>query len=159
MSRVRSRPERPVVVIVHVGEAPALRDVRAGLEEEGVPARADRVEAGAVEIAGEIAGETGPAGTGPALTGTALSGTAEAGTAEAGPGESGPAVALAHEAARRSPLDVGVGLAADGSVCVHHAKLDPATPALVGDRSAARSCGHNAARLVVGIPFKDLPGG
>ena len=154
MSRVRSRPERPVVVIVHVGETPALRDVRAGLEEEGVPARADRVEAGAVEIAGEIAGETGPAGTGPALTGTALTGPAET-----GPGESGPAVALAHEAACRSPLDVGVGLAADGSVCVHHAKLDPATPALVGDRSAARSCGHNAARLVVGIPFKDLPGG
>jgi hypothetical protein len=130
VSRVRSRPERPVVVIVHVGESTALRDVRAGLEEEGVPARADRVEAAAVEISGDP-----------------------------GPAESGPAVALAHEAARRSSLDVGVGLAADGSVCVHHAKLDPETPALAGDRSAARSCGHNAARLVVGIPYKDLPGG
>lgn len=116
MSSVRSRSERPVVVISYAGESEALRDVRAGLEEEGVPARAEPAEAGEV-------------------------------------------VALAHEAARRSPLDVGVGLTADGSVCVHHAKLAPETPALTGNRASARVCGHNAARLVVGIPLKDLPAG
>ena len=110
------RPERPAVVIACRGDPAALREVRAGLEEEGVPAREE-------SVAGDAA------------------------------------VALAHEAARRSPLDVGVGLAADGSVCVHHAKLAADTPVLAGERAAARICGHNAARLVVGIPLKDVPAG
>jgi len=114
VSAVRSRPERPVVVIASCGDPAALREVRAGLEEEGVPAREE-------------------------------------------PLRGGEAVALAHEAACRSPLDVGIGIAADGAVCVHHAKLSATTPALLGNRAAARVCGHNAARIVVGIPLKELP--
>lgn len=109
-----TRTTRPVVVVRYEPDRdpPALlRDIAAGLEEEGVPFR--------VEV-----------------------------------GSAADAVSLAHEAAHASPLDVGVGVGGAAQVCVHHAKLPPHAPALLASASAARAMGHNAARLVTGIPLK-----
>lgn len=81
-------------------------------------------------------------------------------------------VALAHRAAQRSRLDVGVGIDADGSVVVHHTKLPADRPAFTepapgpaapvdpgrpgsGDRPHGRHAGAAAARIVTGLP---LPG-
>ncbi|WP_226352076.1 MULTISPECIES: glycerol dehydratase reactivase beta/small subunit family protein [unclassified Pseudonocardia] len=81
-------------------------------------------------------------------------------------------VALAHRAAQRSRLDVGVGIDADGSVVVHHTKLPTDRPAFTepapgpagsggpggsgsGDRPHGRHAGAAAARIVTGLP---LPG-
>ncbi|HEX8780808.1 MAG TPA: glycerol dehydratase reactivase beta/small subunit family protein [Nocardioides sp.] len=97
----------------HTGQPPCLREIGAGLEEEGVPCR--------TETAAE-----------------------------------GSAPELAFAAALASALDVGVGVDAEGSVCVHHAKLPPDAPALAGPASSARAMGQNAARLVTGIPLKNV---
>ncbi|GAA1313039.1 hypothetical protein Psi02_68780 [Planotetraspora silvatica] len=108
-------PNRPaVVVLCRTGNRRCLRELGAGMEEEGVPFRT-------------------------------------------GDGTGGSAVELAFAAAQASDLDVGVGMDAAGNVCVHHAKLPPDMPALTGRAADARTMGHNAARLVVGIPFKDAP--
>ena len=68
------------------------------------------------------------------------------------------AVALARSAAGRSSLGVGVGIDADGRVCVHHDKLADPLPELcspgVAEPDVARILGHNAARVVVGIPLR-----
>lgn len=68
----------------------------------------------------------------------------------------GPAV-LAHTAALASPLEVGVGIDADGAVAVHHASLPPGTPALAvasgGDPPGWRRAGAVAARIVTGLPI------
>ncbi|MFF5987356.1 glycerol dehydratase reactivase beta/small subunit family protein [Prauserella flavalba] len=101
----------PSVVVRCAGDTAVLRDLRAGLEEEGVPVRVED-------------------------------------------GGSGDAVALAFGAAQASSLDVGIGVAAGGAVCVHHAKRPPDSPALTGTARDARLLGHNAARLVTGIPVK-----
>ncbi|MCP2252787.1 Dehydratase medium subunit [Prauserella aidingensis] len=107
------------------GEHDGVRELLAGLEEEGVPVRlADPGEWG-----------DGPGGDGPSVT----------------------AVDLAHAAARASPLDVGVGIDSDSRVCVHHAKRPADRPVITTDATRARWCGHNAARLVVGLPLKEPP--
>ena len=67
------------------------------------------------------------------------------------------AVEMATRAAERSSLSVGVGIDGDGRVCVQHDKLahpldDLISPA-EADPSHARMLGHNAARIVVGIPL------
>lgn len=113
----RSRPARPAVVLRHrpggPGQRDCLREIGAGMEEEGVPYRTETAcEGGARE--------------------------------------------LAFAAALASGLDVGVGVDADGNVCVHHAKLPPGAPALAGPASSGRVMGQNAARLVTGIPFKNV---
>jgi len=97
-----------------VVDSPLVREILAGLEEEGVP-------------------------VGVATT-----------------DEAGPAITLAHAAARSSALDVGVGVDTTGTVCVHHAKLPPESAAVSGTAAQARVLGHNAARLVTGIPFKPV---
>ena len=65
---------------------------------------------------------------------------------------------LARLAAARSSLRVGVGIDSRGRVCVQHEKLvdPPAELSSQGpaDLTAARALGHNAARLVVGIPLR-----
>ncbi|MDG4664035.1 glycerol dehydratase reactivase beta/small subunit family protein [Mycobacterium sp. 236(2023)] len=65
---------------------------------------------------------------------------------------------LAREAARRSSLDVGVGIDADGRISVAHEMLREPVPGLVSGGAAtpsfARRAGHNAARIVVGIPLR-----
>ena len=69
-----------------------------------------------------------------------------------------PAAELAHRAALRSPLHVGVGVGARGEVCVQHAKLSDPLPELSSgsssDAAACRVLGHNAARIVAGLPLK-----
>jgi hypothetical protein len=66
--------------------------------------------------------------------------------------------ALARQAAGRSSLSVGVGIDADGRVCVQHDKLAEPLPELTSTGAAephvARILGHNAARIVVGIPLR-----
>jgi hypothetical protein len=104
------------VVVVHQpcpDDRCRLREISAGMEEEGVPFSVEEAEIGS-------------------------------------------AVELAHAAAQASMLDVGVGVDAAGNICVHHAKLPPDAPALAGPPRLARSLGHNAARLVTGIPFKSV---
>jgi hypothetical protein len=66
--------------------------------------------------------------------------------------------ALANSAAARSSLSVGVGIDADGCVCVQHDKLPKPLSELFSSgpavQSVARILGHNAARIVVGIPLR-----
>ncbi|OLT44236.1 hypothetical protein BJF85_20315 [Saccharomonospora sp. CUA-673] len=121
----------------HLGDPGAVaRDVCAGLEEEGVPVV---VEGAVVESAVAEGGRSGEEAT----------------------GDGGNAVSLAFAAAQASSLGVGIGIAtgvAGNAVCVHHAKRPAARPVLTADPTQARWCGHNAARLVVGLPFKQQPG-
>jgi hypothetical protein len=110
----RADRRRPAVLVCHdpaAGARACLRQIGAGLEEEGVPFR--------VEEGG------------------------------------GSAAELAYAAAQASDLDVGIGIGAAGDVCVHQSKLPRGSPALSGPPETARTMGHNAARLVKGIPFKD----
>jgi ParB-like chromosome segregation protein Spo0J len=110
---MRSPDRRPAVVVLshpHPANRRCLREIGAGLEEEGVPFRVENIE------------------------------------------DRCAARELAFAAALASGLDVGVGVDAAGNMCVHHAKLPPDAPAMAGP--AARDIGHNAARLVIGIPFK-----
>ncbi|GAA5049155.1 hypothetical protein HNP84_004334 [Thermocatellispora tengchongensis] len=69
----------------------------------------------------------------------------------------GAAYELAHAAALASRLRVGIGVDADGRVCVHHAQLPLSAPVAAGPPESARLLGHNAARLVTGIPLKPEP--
>ncbi|TWH21964.1 glycerol dehydratase reactivase beta/small subunit family protein [Prauserella rugosa] len=120
----RARRQPPAVVLRHLGEpGTVMRDLCAGLEEEGVPVLLE---------------------------------TSEPATAESRPAQAG-AVAMAFAAAQASTLGVGIGVDA-AAVCVHHAKRPAASPVLTADLTQARWCGHNAARLVVGLPFKQRPG-
>lgn len=68
------------------------------------------------------------------------------------------AEALALAAAKRSSLAVGVGIDADGRLSVAHRLLRDPVPDLTSDGPAtpefARTAGHNAARIVVGIPLR-----
>jgi hypothetical protein len=68
----------------------------------------------------------------------------------------GDVTMLAFGAAQASSLGVGIGVDADGVVCVHHAKRPRDSPVLVAPPAGARVCGHNAARLVIGLPLKTL---
>lgn len=142
----RDRRSPPTVIVRHAGEQGdgehgvgngigdhAVRELLAGLEEEGVPVR----------LAGPADASADP-DTG-------------AGGGAGHEGASATAVDLAHAAARASPLDVGVGVDAEGRVCVHHAKRPADRPVVTTDTTRARWCGHNAARLVVGLPLKEPP--
>ncbi|HSK61462.1 MAG TPA: glycerol dehydratase reactivase beta/small subunit family protein [Actinomycetospora sp.] len=110
-------PTRPVVLVAAAGTFPAavLRELRAGLEEEGVPH----------ELRPGHDDEPDP-------------------------------TALAHRVARDSPLEVGVGLTERG-IAVHHGKLPAGLPVAVDPdvtAEVARRMGHDAARVVTGIPLK-----
>jgi hypothetical protein len=114
----RAGRNRPAVVLLHhpdLGDRRCLREINAGMEEEGVPCRIENAAGGGARE-------------------------------------------LAFAAAQASNLDVGIGVDAAGYICVHHAKLPPDAPAAAGPPSSARTMGHNAARLVVGIPFKQQEG-
>ena len=76
------------------------------------------------------------------------------------PGGGADAQTLARLAAGRSSLSVGVGIDDHGGVCVQHDKLAEPLPELTSpaaDPGAARVLGHNAARIVVGIPLRSQP--
>ena len=68
---------------------------------------------------------------------------------------------LARRAAARSSLDVGVGIDADGRVAILHDKLPDGVEGLSAAQPATprtgRVAGHNAARIVVGVPLMDVP--
>ncbi|MDO3401602.1 glycerol dehydratase reactivase beta/small subunit family protein [Mycolicibacterium neoaurum] len=70
-----------------------------------------------------------------------------------------PAIALARHASDRSSLEVGVGIDRQGRVAILHAKLRAPVPGLYSEEAAtpelARIAGHNAARIVVGIPLRE----
>lgn len=74
------------------------------------------------------------------------------------PRTSADAMELARTAAGRSSLSVGVGIDADGRVSVQQDKLPAPLSELASDGPAeptvARILGHNAARIVVGIPLR-----
>ncbi|GAA1252122.1 glycerol dehydratase reactivase beta/small subunit family protein [Prauserella halophila] len=125
------RRSPPTVVVRCAGER-GVRELLAGIEEEGVPVRLAGADGRDLEARGD--GESGTAA-----------------------GVNTTAVELAHAAARASPLDVGVGVDAEGRVCVHHAKRPADRPVVTADSTRARWCGHNAARLVVGLPLKEPP--
>ncbi|WP_248962134.1 glycerol dehydratase reactivase beta/small subunit family protein [Sphaerisporangium perillae] len=109
---------RPAVVVLchpDPGNRHCVREINAGMEEEGVPCRTENAA-------------------------------------------DGSARELALAAAQASNLDVGVGVDSVGNICVHHAKLPPDAPAVAGPATSARTMGHNAARLVAGLPFKQQEG-
>ncbi|MCE0534786.1 glycerol dehydratase reactivase beta/small subunit family protein [Kineosporia rhizophila] len=104
---------KPRVVVLTSGPLDLLREICAGLEEEGVPF-------------------------------------------EVVPQRTGAARDLAHRAANRSPLQVGVGLDATGLTIVHHSKLPTGKPVSRDEAAtpqAARRAGRNAARVVVSAPL------
>ena len=67
---------------------------------------------------------------------------------------------LSYKAALSSRLDVGIGISMDGRAAIHYSKLQEENPLLViryfGDLEILKTIGINAARLVKGIPFKDI---
>jgi hypothetical protein len=67
---------------------------------------------------------------------------------------------LARAAALGSSLGVGVGIDSRGAVSVQHEQLAGAVAGLhsgpVVSVAAARTLGHNAARIVVGIPLRTV---
>ncbi|MDF1899413.1 glycerol dehydratase reactivase beta/small subunit family protein [Mycolicibacterium smegmatis] len=103
---------------------------------------------------------TGASGEYAAVTRDVLAGIEEEGVpyAVTTVAEDVPVADLARRAAMRSPLQVGVGIGAGGGVCVHHDMLEDPLPELSSadpaDSVAARMLGHNAARIVVGLPLK-----
>lgn len=142
----RAGRNRPAVMLLHhpdLGNRHCLREITAGMEEEGVPCRIESVSRPAENES--YRAEGGPY-------------RAENGLCPTGNAADGGARELAFAAAQASNLDVGIGVDAAGYICVHHAKLPPDAPAVAGPPSSARTMGHNAARLVVGIPFKQQEG-
>jgi hypothetical protein len=124
MTRNQPPTSEPPAVIVayrpYPGCAEALREICAGIEEEGM-----------------------------------RSGTIALHTTNA--------TALAYEAATRSPLLVGVGVA-QGELCIHVAALPADTPlerrnASSRERGCQRHVGHNAARLAKAMPLKGYSAG
>ena len=74
------------------------------------------------------------------------------------PRDQGDATTLGRMAAARSSLNVGVGIDDHGRVSVHHEMLAEPPSGLAtaetADLRSARTLGHNAARIVVGIPLR-----
>ncbi|MFT9498114.1 glycerol dehydratase reactivase beta/small subunit family protein [Anaerosolibacter sp.] len=70
------------------------------------------------------------------------------------------ALKLGYQAADDSSLGVGVGIGEDGTVILHYKRLKEEEPLfqihLQRDMKKLRKLGANGARLVKGIPFKDL---
>lgn len=67
---------------------------------------------------------------------------------------------LSEEASSRSSLEVGIGVDEKGSLCLHQTKLPEGfylfeTNAAQGSLNL-RNYGANGARLVKGMPFKDI---
>jgi hypothetical protein len=74
--------------------------------------------------------------------------------------EESVALKLGYLAAEDSSLGVGVGIGEDGTVILHYKRLKQEEPLfqihLQRDMKKLRKLGANGARLVKGIPFKDL---
>jgi hypothetical protein len=119
----RAASEPPAILVAyqpHPRCARTLREICAGIEEEGIHSRTIALE----------------------LT---------------------DAATLAHEAANRSPLLVGVGVA-QAELCVHVAALPAHAPlerrrAGSRERACQRHIGHNAGRLAKAMPLKGYRNG
>ncbi|MGM0602713.1 MAG: glycerol dehydratase reactivase beta/small subunit family protein [Bacillota bacterium] len=75
-------------------------------------------------------------------------------------GEEKNAEVLAYQAAQGSRLNVGVGIGADNNIVLQHKKLDLEKPFFqkkIDANFQAKIIGSNAARLVKGIPVKEIP--
>lgn len=74
--------------------------------------------------------------------------------------ESSSALDLACFASEESQLGVGIGIGKEGDVILHYLKLNrdqPLFKSKISDHKATlRALGANGARLVKGLPFKDL---
>ena len=67
---------------------------------------------------------------------------------------------LAHQAAQASRLNVSLALGENNRVLIHHKKLEPDQPFFekeINKEFQAKVIASNAARLVKGIPIKDIP--
>lgn len=67
---------------------------------------------------------------------------------------------LAHQAAQASRLNVSLGLGDNNKVLIHHKKLEINEPFFekeIRKEFQAKVIASNAARLVKGIPIKDIP--
>jgi hypothetical protein len=121
------QPDKPAILVLSSGADALEREVLAGIEEEGVPYVVEHVEHVVEHVAERPTGGDDARG-------------------------------LAQLAAGRSSLNVGVGIDARGRVCVQHELLAEPPPGLfssgTAEREAARTLGHNAARIVVGIPLR-----
>lgn len=144
LRRGRRRDEDAAGPAIRVARLPgatdiALRELLAGLEEEGVPALV--VAHPDDEPRDDDA-------------------TADAGPEDADrPSAPDPLAAAAHAAARSSTLRVGVALDAERA-CVTVPRLPDAAPFLRGDATdplALRCLGQDAARLVKTVPLTDHP--
>lgn len=102
---------RPAIVVLAVPGSAAVRDIVAGIEEEGVPYLVEMAEPHAA------------------------------------------AVDLAQRAAMLSPLGVGIGVGVF-EAWVQHVKFSGPVPELSSAATDSRTLGHNAARIVVGLPLK-----
>lgn len=111
-----NKPSIIICVAQLVGYEAKLRELQAGMEEEGVPY------------------------------------TIQEGTAS-------DAVMLGYQGAQLSPLGVGIGIDA-ASLCIHYQKLPEDQPLFMLDGQGTlaewRNFGYNAARLVKGLPFKQI---
>lgn len=66
---------------------------------------------------------------------------------------------LSYQAAQQSVLGVGLGISAQGNISLHYQKLPKDEPIFtihMREENKLRPLGSNAARLVKGMPFKDL---
>lgn len=74
--------------------------------------------------------------------------------------EESSALELGYKAANHSKLSIGIGIGADQMAILHYAKLNKNEPLFQVDmrdrKVSLRAFGANAARLVKGLPFKDL---
>ena len=124
------QPDKPAILVLSSGADALEREVLAGIEEEGVPYVVERVVEPAEPVEHVAERPTG----------------------------GDDARGLAQLAAGRSSLSVGVGIDARGRVCVQHELLAEPPSGLfssgTAERECARTLGHNAARIVVGIPLR-----
>lgn len=67
---------------------------------------------------------------------------------------------LGHQAAQASRLNVSLALGENNKVIIHHKKLEPDSPFFekeISKEFQAKAIASNAARLVKGIPIKEVP--
>ncbi len=69
-------------------------------------------------------------------------------------------IELGYRGAEESRLDVGIGIGKDKKIILHYTKLEKERPLFTidisSDKYVLRALGSNAARLVKGIPFKEM---
>lgn len=152
--RPGEQPEGPSIRVLRLPDATdaALRELLAGIEEEGVPVTVHAATAGGAPLS------PGDASGGPPRT------AADGAPVPHAPADGTPVVepiaAAAHRAARAATLRVGVAVSADAA-CVQLAALPADAPPLLHrvtpGPDALRRLGQDAARLVKSVPLTPSP--